>query len=86
MTYYMLTFQSTHHYMRAEKLFDDLDYEFELANIPPEISADCGLGLKFDSAVDEEKVYTIIKRSGIEIDGLYYIEKNDQNKDLEKIK
>lgn len=86
MTYYMLIFQSTHHYMRAEKLFEDLDYEFELANIPPEISADCGLGLKFETRVDQEKLYTIIKRSGIEIEGLYHIEKVDQVKNLEKIK
>ncbi len=86
MNYYLLVFQSTHQYMRAEKLFDDLDYEFELYNIPPEISADCGLGLKFEKTVDYEKIFKIIKRSGIEIDGLYHIEKEDVGKNIEKIR
>lgn len=86
MNYYLLVFQSTHQYMRAEKLFDDLDYDFELYNIPPEISADCGLGLKFENLVDEDKVFKIIKRSGIEIDGLYHIEKEDTGKNIEKIR
>ncbi len=72
--------------MRAEKLLDDMDYEFELLNIPPEISADCGLGLKFPKVVDYEKVHTIIKRDGIQIEGLYYIEKEDKEKNIEKIK
>ena len=86
MEYYLITFESTHHYMRAEKLLDDMDYEFELLNIPPEISADCGLGLKFTSVVDYDKVHTIIKRDGIQIEGLYYIDKKDSEKNIEKIR
>jgi len=72
--------------MRAEKLFDDLDYEFELYNIPPEISADCGLGLKFEKTVNQDKVFKIIKRSGIEIDGLYHIQKESAGKNIEKLR
>lgn len=86
MDYYLITFKSTHHYMRAEKLLDDLDYDFELFNIPPEISADCGLGLKFKSVVDYNKVHTMVKRDGIEIEGLYFIDQEDNEKNIEKIK
>jgi hypothetical protein len=72
--------------MRAEKLLDDMDYEFELKNIPPEISADCGLGLKFASVVNYEQVYKFLARDGIEIEGLYYIDKQDKEKNIDKIR
>lgn len=72
--------------MRAEKLLDDMDYEFELLNLPPEISADCGLGLKFALEVDYDKVDKFIKRDGIQIEGFYYIEKTGNGKNIEKIR
>jgi len=83
--YFLITFQSTHQYMKAEKTLKDLDYDCTLLHIPSEISADCGLGLKFSSSLDHKKLKKIIMTADINFDGLYYIKKGDNEKNIEKV-
>lgn len=85
MEYFLITFQSTHQYMKAEKILKDLNYDCTLLHIPSEISADCGLGLKFSSSLDNNKLKKIIMLTGINFDGIYYIKNKENEKNIEKV-
>lgn len=73
----VITFDSTHKAMKAEKHFAQI-VPSELIPTPREISANCGLSLKFqDEAL--ESVLSELKSHFSEVEGIkvYSIEKND---------
>ena len=53
---WIITFESVHYVMRAEKLLKQNGYEVRLIPVPRKISSDCGMALKlFCDDVQEVK-------------------------------
>lgn len=46
MGYVLISFESPHHTIKADKALENIDIERTVYPIPREISKDCGLGLK----------------------------------------
>lgn len=85
--YNLIVFNSTHHALAAEEELKNKDYQIKVVPVPPEISADCGIAIKF--ADKEIEIVNIIKESEIEFAGCYQVIKQGLEKrilNLEKRK
>ncbi|MDD3859262.1 MAG: DUF3343 domain-containing protein [Bacteroidales bacterium] len=47
----VITFQSTHHVLKAEKILIKAGLKFDIIPTPKNISSDCGMSIRFDSQV-----------------------------------
>ena len=47
----VITFQSTHHVLKAEKILIKAGFKFDIIPTPKNISSDCGMSIRFDSQV-----------------------------------
>jgi hypothetical protein len=66
------TFDNTHHALRFEKTLKENDIKLTVMPVPREISASCGLSVKF--SMDEfEKVRNIAKTNEIQVKKYYEI-------------
>ncbi len=77
--FYIFTFDSTQQAMRCEKEMKAEGFAVRIIPTPREITASCGLSLRFekqDQAVIQEKV----DRQGLEILGVYRVEKEGLKK------
>lgn len=45
----VLTFQSIHHVLKAEKILLDAGFKFDIIPTPKNISSDCGMSIRFDN-------------------------------------
>ncbi|HNQ67480.1 MAG TPA: DUF3343 domain-containing protein [Bacteroidales bacterium] len=45
----VLTFQSTHHVLKAEKILIEAGFKFDIIPTPKNISSDCGMSIRLDS-------------------------------------
>jgi hypothetical protein len=45
----VLTFQSTHHVLKAEKILIEAGFKFDIIPTPKNISSDCGMSIRMDS-------------------------------------
>lgn len=81
----VITFKSTHHAIQGEKRFLEID-EIKIRTIPTprEVSHSCGLAIKFDLE-DLDKAKSIIANQDIEIDSIYKVIKNGDEKYSEKL-
>lgn len=82
--YYVITFDSTHHAIKGEKILKNAGLEIRTIPTPREISASCGLSIKFGTE-DLEQVKEEISGSSLAINGLYQITKNKLEKKLKRI-
>jgi len=82
----LITFVSTQHALRAEKILDQHQkIEFVLMPTPREISGGCGLSIKcycFQSDIIRE----FLQRDEINVNGVYEYKKCKDNKVIKKIK
>lgn len=69
-TIYVVVFESTHYAIAAEKLFKDLKYLVEIIPTPREITASCGLSIKFSEEM-LDKVKETLNEANILIKGIY---------------
>lgn len=66
--FYVISFDSTHHAIKAEKLFKEANLNIKMMPTPREITASCGLSIRFEE-VDLEQVQEIIKKEELAVRG-----------------
>ncbi|WP_010237965.1 DUF3343 domain-containing protein [Clostridium arbusti] len=70
----LITFDSTHSAIRAEKELLNEGLKVKVIPVPTEITASCGLSIRI-ALKDLEKAKKILKDNNIEVSGYYYVEK-----------
>ena len=68
--YFVISFDSTHHAIKGEKLLKESNINVKMMPTPREITASCGLSIRFENE-DFEKIEDIIKDSELSIKGIY---------------
>ncbi|MCC0784737.1 DUF3343 domain-containing protein [Clostridioides sp. ES-S-0108-01] len=82
---YIVSFNSTHHAIRSEKLFGKNSLKVMVLPTPREITASCGISIKF-SFEDMEKIKNILVENNVDIKGIYCISKLENgSKEVEKL-
>lgn len=82
--FYIISFNSTHHAIRAEKLLVEAGLSVMTLPTPREIAASCGLSIKFEFN-DIEVINNIMKDNSIERRGIYHILKKESKREAIKI-
>ena len=70
---YVITFDSIHRVMKAEKILKRENVSITLIPKPRQISSDCGMVVQID-CVELERAQEILDRNRLEIEGIYEIE------------
>ncbi|MGL5330039.1 MAG: DUF3343 domain-containing protein [Peptostreptococcaceae bacterium] len=82
---YIVSFNSTHHAIRTEKIFNENNIKCTTLPTPREITASCGISIRFLQN-DAEKVKEIIGTSDVDYKGIFKIQKlSDGKKSVEQI-
>lgn len=82
---YIVSFSSTHHAIRTDKLLGENGIKCTTLPTPREITASCGISIRF-SYDDIEKVENILEENSIEYKGIYNISKLENgSKEVKKI-
>ena len=66
----IITFYSTHHALRAEKVLKKVAIKVEVITVPRHISSNCGIAFKF-SPDKKEEIRKILEENNIEIHGFH---------------
>lgn len=66
----IITFSSTHHALKAEKILKKADIPAKVIPVPRDISSDCGVALRFEKQFEDD-VKTELNVENIEIAGIY---------------
>jgi len=62
----VITFQSTHHVLKAEKILITAGFKFDIIPTPKNISSDCGMSIRFDSqAASISMLYELLNANNI---------------------
>ncbi len=69
-SFYVVVFESTHYAIAAEKLFKELKLSVEIIPTPREITASCGLSIKFNEGL-MEAVKRALQDGNIRIKGIF---------------
>lgn len=82
---YVISFNSTHHAIKSEKRLKEELIELRMIPTPREITASCGLSIKFNGT-DIEKVSNIMKqlieKEDISIKGIFRITRNEKEHNI----
>jgi hypothetical protein len=82
---YIVSFNSTHHAIRSDKLFEQNSITSTTLPTPREITASCGISIRF-LYKDIEDIKKILETNSIEYKGIYNIKKlEDGKKEAKKI-
>ncbi|RCW45410.1 MULTISPECIES: DUF3343 domain-containing protein [unclassified Halanaerobium] len=81
--YYLLVFQSTHHSIKAEKIFSSENISYRIVPVPPEITADCGSAVRFNENLKD--VLQLMKKNNVVIEEVYEVTAENENKRYNKI-
>lgn len=84
-TYYVVTFESTNHAIKGEKLLKELGVDFKTIPTPREITSSCGLSIRFDLRL-LNTVKSIVEDDKLSIKGIYKINKEGNKRTAEEIK
>lgn len=82
---YIVSFNSTHHAIRSDKLFTENNIKSTTLPTPREITASCGISIRFlYENINEIKI--ILEENNIEYKGIYKISKLENgSKKVEEI-
>ncbi|KYH29317.1 MULTISPECIES: DUF3343 domain-containing protein [Clostridium] len=80
----LVAFSSTHSAIKAEKELMRHELNVRIIPVPREITAGCGLSIRFDLN-DLERVKKIIDDNNIETSGYYHIKKVGLSKEIKSI-
>ena len=80
--YHLLVFNSTHHALQAEDRLKAEGYSIQVVPVPPEISADCGIAVKFSRV--EKEISSLLGEAELDFAGLYKIVKEGLEKRITK--
>ena len=62
---YIITFQSIHHVLKAEKVLLAMGVKFDIIPTPKNISSECGMSIRFDSENNKhEMIRTTLNNEG----------------------
>ena len=81
--YYIITFESTYHSIKAENYLRENMISYRMIPIPSVITADCGSGIRIDDDIDEVK--KIFLKSGIQFSAVYEVRLDDKDKEYHKL-
>lgn len=82
---YIVSFISTHHAIRSDKLFSENGIKSTTLPTPREIAASCGISIRF-SYEDIDRVVEILEINSIEYKGIYNINRLENgSKEVKKI-
>lgn len=76
---YIVSFNSTHHAIRTDKILSQLGVTSTTLPTPREITASCGISIRF-LFNDIEKVNKILKENDIEYKGIFKITRLEDGK------
>jgi len=82
--FYCLTFDSTHYAIKIEKRMKEAALKGVMIPTPREVSASCGLSLKFLEA-DKESMLSLLHEEDKERVSLYLIDRRDSDYKAEKL-
>jgi len=82
--FYCLTFDSTHYAIKIEKRMKEAALKGVMIPTPREVSASCGLSLKFLEA-DKESMLSLLEEEDKERVSLYLIDRRDSDYKAEKL-
>ncbi|NIV29957.1 MAG: DUF3343 domain-containing protein [Anaerolineae bacterium] len=68
----VVLFRSSSHALRAEKVLQGAGISVKMIPTPRQLSADCGMSLRFDRA-DEEQVACVLAEHEVPINGIHAI-------------
>lgn len=80
----VVTFNSTNHAIQGEKIFKDRNIEIKVIPTPREITASCGLSIRFDKRFLEE-VLSCIQSTALNIKGIYEIMRENGRRIVSKV-
>lgn len=78
----LVTFNSTHSAIGAEKELILANISAKIIPIPREITADCGLSIKVNIGENLDEVKKILENKQIEAAGYYYVKKAGLKKEI----
>lgn len=82
---YIVSFNSTHHAIRTDKMLSESGVTSTTLPTPREITASCGISIRF-LYNDIEKVSQILKENNVEFKGIFKITRlEDGRKEVSKI-
>lgn len=82
---YIVSFNSTHHAIRTDKILSEKGITSTTLPTPREITASCGISIRF-LFDDIEKVSEILKENNIEYKGIFNIKRlEDGKKEVKQI-
>lgn len=76
--YCVMTFHSTYHALRFEKILKEKKINVRLMPVPRQVSTSCGTAGEF-SCDEREEILSICKELDIEIDQVHKIEKKSKS-------
>lgn len=82
--YYVVAFDSTHYAIQGEKTLKERGIDIKVIPTPREITASCGLSIRFNPQLLEQ-VKKIIEESSLSIKGIYKLVKNEAGRFASKI-
>ncbi|WP_069650979.1 DUF3343 domain-containing protein [Caloranaerobacter ferrireducens] len=80
----VVTFNSTNHAIQGEKILKDRNIEIKVIPTPREITASCGLSIRFDKKFLEE-VISCIQSAALNIKGIYEIMRENGKRIVNKV-
>lgn len=82
---HIVSFSSTHHAIRSDKLFGENSIKSITLPTPREITASCGISIRFQYE-DMDKILEILEANNVEYKGIYNIKKLENgSKEVNKI-
>lgn len=82
---YIVSFNSTHHAIRTDKLLGENNIKSTTLPTPREITASCGISIRFLQD-DLSNVTSVLKDNNIEFKGIYHIKRLENGqKEVNKI-
>ena len=82
--YYIITFNSTHHALKFEKLANENNIKIIIMPVPRSIASSCGLAVKFSQGYFVE-IVNLIKNEELNYAYVYRIEDTGAKKDYIEI-
>lgn len=73
---YIVSFNSTHHAIKSEKLIIEDGLKATTLPTPREVTASCGISIRFEKD-DMDKIKTILAENKIEYRGIFCISKHE---------
>ncbi|AFS79849.1 hypothetical protein DUF3343 [Gottschalkia acidurici 9a] len=82
--FFVISFNSTHHAIKGEKLFKEHNLNIKMMPTPREITASCGLSIRFEEE-DLQEVQSTIDNSDLSIKGIYEMKREEGVRLAQKI-